>query len=164
MSEEPGVGLTWSSGNVFADLELEDPELLQAKAEMAIAITSTIRKRGLTQVAAARELDTDQAKISAIVRGRLDDFSLSRLMNYARGLGWDIKIGLELNAEPERRGRVTVSRSDAAFSGPSAGVHHEPGPGRTERRGSQSSEPPLVWLQAPTTTTTASFETPPSRN
>jgi predicted XRE-type DNA-binding protein len=57
MSEE--LELTWSSGNVFADLGLDDPDLLLAKADLAIAITGIIRERGLTQAAAARALGVD---------------------------------------------------------------------------------------------------------
>jgi predicted XRE-type DNA-binding protein len=114
MNQEPE--LTWSSGNVFADLGLDDPDLLQTKAELAIAITSIIRERGLTQAAAARELDVDQARISAIVRGRLEDFSLQRLTVLARQLGWDINVGLAPSPEPERQGRMIAFRAKTSES------------------------------------------------
>lgn len=106
MSEEPE--LTWSSGNVFADLGLEDPDLLLAKADLAIAITGLIRERGLTQTAAARELGVDQARISAIMRGRLDGFSLQRLMSFARLLGQDVQITVTPSVDPARPGRMTT--------------------------------------------------------
>jgi predicted XRE-type DNA-binding protein len=106
MSEE--MELTWSSGNVFADLGLEDPDLLLAKADLAIAITGIIRERGLTQAAAARELGVDQARVSAIMRGRLDDFSLQRLMAFARRLGQDVQITVTPSADPARPGRMAT--------------------------------------------------------
>ena len=109
MSEEPE--LTWSSGNVFADLGLKDPDLLRAKAEFAIAITSVIRERDLTQAVAAHEIGADQAKVSALMRGRLEDFSLQRLTVWARRLGLDVQVGLAPSAEPTRQGRLVTYRS-----------------------------------------------------
>jgi predicted XRE-type DNA-binding protein len=109
MSEDPE--LTWGSGNVFADLGLKDPDLLRTKAEFAIAITSVIRERGLTQAVAAQEIGADQAKVSAIMRGRLEEFSLQRLTVWARRLGLDVQVGLAPSAEPARQGRMVAYRS-----------------------------------------------------
>lgn len=110
MSDEAEVTFTPSSGNVFADLGLPDPDLLMAKAEVASAITSIIRERALTQTAAARELGVHQARISAITRGRLDDFSLERLLVFARRLGQDIEITWGPNPEPDHEGRLVARR------------------------------------------------------
>ena len=60
-----------SSGNVFADLGLEDADELLVKAELVRRIGSIIRHRHLTQVEAAKLLGIDQPKISALLRGRL---------------------------------------------------------------------------------------------
>lgn len=109
MSKE--LELTWSSGNVFADLGLDDPDLRLAKADLAIAITRIIKERGLTQAAAAKELGVDQARVSAIVRGRLDDFSLQRLMAFARSLGQDVHISVTPSVDPERPGSLTTHTS-----------------------------------------------------
>jgi predicted XRE-type DNA-binding protein len=116
MTDEAEVTLTPSSGNVFADLGLPDPDLLLAKAEFAIAITTIIRARGLTQTAAARELGVHQSRISAITRGRLDDFSLERLMTFARRLGQDIEINMAPSTEPSGRGRMVARRREGALA------------------------------------------------
>jgi predicted XRE-type DNA-binding protein len=58
----------------------------------AWAIGKTIERRGLTQLLAAEILGTDQAKVSAIVRGRLKDFGVDRLMNYLVALGHDVHV------------------------------------------------------------------------
>lgn len=116
MSDEAEVTLTPSSGNVFADLGLPDPDLLLAKAEFAIAITGIIRERGLTQTAAANELGVHQSRVSAITRGRLDDFSLERLMAFARRLGQDIEISMSPSAEPTRQGRMVARRREGALA------------------------------------------------
>lgn len=83
-----------SSGNVFADLGVANPEKALAKAKLARAICLLIEKEGLTQKAAAERLGIDQPKISALVRGRLADFSTDRLLQLLLRLGHDIKISV----------------------------------------------------------------------
>jgi predicted XRE-type DNA-binding protein len=81
-----------SSGNVFADLGLPDAPELQAKADLAFEISRTIDQRGLTQNEAAEILGVDQPKVSALVRGRLDGFSMERLYRFLNALGKDVEI------------------------------------------------------------------------
>lgn len=114
MSED--IDITPSSGNVFADLGLPDPDVLLAKAELAITISSIIRQRGLTQTAAARELGVHQSRVSAITRGRLDDFSLERLLSFARCLGQDVSIILSPSLEATGQGRMVAQQRDEAMA------------------------------------------------
>ena len=83
-----------SSGNVFADLGLRNPEVLLIKADLMFEISQAIEAQGLTQTAAAELLGIDQPKISALVRGRLSGFSLERLFRYLNALGKDIEIAV----------------------------------------------------------------------
>lgn len=71
-----------SSGNVFSDLGLSNPEERLAKANLAIQINELIKKKKLTQKAAAELLDIDQPKISALSTGRLSGFALERLFRF----------------------------------------------------------------------------------
>jgi predicted XRE-type DNA-binding protein len=100
---------TVSSGNVFADLGLPNPEELLAKAELAHKITVLIRKRGLTQAQAAKLLGVDQPKISYLIRGRLTGFSIERLMRFLLLLGQDIKISVEAAPRNRSQARVLVA-------------------------------------------------------
>ena len=100
---------TVSSGNVFADLGLPNPEEALAKAELAHKITLVIRKRGLTQVQAAALLNLDQPKISALIRGRLSGFSMDRLLRLLLLLGQDIKITVQPCPRSRPRARVQVA-------------------------------------------------------
>ena len=59
--------VTPSTGNVFADLELENADELLVKAELALRITQVIKGHGLTQIAAAKMLGIDQPKVSRLV-------------------------------------------------------------------------------------------------
>jgi predicted XRE-type DNA-binding protein len=98
-----------SSGNVFADLGLPNPEEALAKAELAHKITVLIQERGLTQAQAAKLLGIDQPKVSALIRGRLTGFSLERLMRFLLLFGQDIKITVQATPSTRLRARVLVA-------------------------------------------------------
>ena len=102
-----GPKYTTGSGNVFHDLGFPDAEELRIKAELAMEISEVIESRGLTQVQAAEVLGVDQPKVSALVRGRLDGFSLERLYRFLNSLGRDIQI--TLRDIPKNRGEAGVS-------------------------------------------------------
>jgi predicted XRE-type DNA-binding protein len=115
---------TVSSGNVFADLELPNAEELQAKAALANHIASIVTDLDLTQVETARILRTHQPKVSELLTGRLEGFSIERLIRYLNALDRDVQI--IVSPKPRSRGRATLkvsgkSRSsrisDAACSG-----------------------------------------------
>ncbi len=95
-----------SSGNVFADLGLGDPEGLLAKAELVERIGDIITERKLTQAKAARLLGIDQPKISNLLRGRLDGFSAERLFRFLNALGNDVEIRIR----PARVGEEAQTR------------------------------------------------------
>ncbi|MEI8196827.1 MAG: helix-turn-helix transcriptional regulator [Phycisphaerae bacterium] len=84
-----------SSGNVFADLGVANPEEALAKAQLARAICLLVEKEGLTQQALAQRLGIDQPKVSALVHGRLKDFSTDRLLRLLLRLGHDVKINVQ---------------------------------------------------------------------
>lgn len=81
-----------SSGNVFADLGFAEPEEELARAELAHRIASIIEDRGLTQAEAAAAMGISQPKVSALVRGHLEGYSLERLARYLIALGQDVEI------------------------------------------------------------------------
>ncbi len=100
-----------SSGNVFADLDLPEPETALAKAELARRINAIIRERGLKQAEAARILGIDQAKVSALSCGRLAGFSTERLFRFLNALGRDIQIVIRAKSTSRKRGHVRVMES-----------------------------------------------------
>lgn len=101
-----------SSGNVFADLDIENPEEALTKSELVRQIAKIIKKRKLTQKQAAEILGVDQPKISALIRGRLRSFSLERLIRFLNELGQDVSIMISPVAEPRsERGHTWISES-----------------------------------------------------
>ncbi|HLB56429.1 MAG TPA: helix-turn-helix transcriptional regulator [Coxiellaceae bacterium] len=105
------IKITKSSGNVFADLDIKDAEKYIAKAELARKINSIIEKRRLLQSEAATLLEIDQPKISALSCGRLDDFSLERLITFLNKLDRDVEIFVREphNKRVHKTGHLTVA-------------------------------------------------------
>ena len=102
MSED--IQVERSSGNVFADLGLPNPEEHLVKASIALAIARTIRERGLTQAQAGAILGLAQPKVSNLVRGDLDKFTIDRLLRYMRRLDYDVTI----HFKPKSRQHATM--------------------------------------------------------
>jgi predicted XRE-type DNA-binding protein len=96
------------SGNIYADLGFEEPELEEAKAKLARQIGALIKERRLTQVQAAKILGIDQPKVSALLRGRLGNFSTERLMKLLTRLGQDVEITVQPTASERQAGRIAV--------------------------------------------------------
>lgn len=81
-----------SSGNVFTDMGLQNPEELLIKAELVRQISNTIDKRKINQTEAAQILGIDQPKVSALLRGKLSGFSIERLFRFLNALGNNVEI------------------------------------------------------------------------
>jgi predicted XRE-type DNA-binding protein len=96
-----------SSGNVFTDLGHPDAEDRLAKARLAHIICSIIRSAKLTQVQAGKILGIDQPKISALMRGRLREFSTDRLMRFITQLNHDVVITVR-SAKQHHHGGLKV--------------------------------------------------------
>lgn len=83
-----------SSGNIFADLGLSNPEQEKVKAELTIQLCKIIKNRGLTQVEAAKLLGTTQAQVSALMRGHPTSFSVGRLMKFLNRLNRHVELNV----------------------------------------------------------------------
>jgi predicted XRE-type DNA-binding protein len=94
---------------VFADLGLPNPELALAKAELVQRIRVVITERGLTQKEAAKLLGLDQPKVSALVRGRVEGFSIDRLFRFLNALGHRVEIKIRPTAEKAESGTVVIT-------------------------------------------------------
>jgi predicted XRE-type DNA-binding protein len=91
------------SGNVFADLGVPNPEEALAKSNLVSRIVDIIQERKLTQVQAAKVLGVDQPKVSALMRGRISDFSIERLFRFLMLLGQDVRITVTPQASSRRK-------------------------------------------------------------
>ena len=87
--------ITKSSGNIFADLGLANPDEMLVKAKIVHKIEQEIKSRKLTQAEAAMLMDIRQPRVSKIVNGRFHDISETKLMHCLNKLGYNIKIQVE---------------------------------------------------------------------
>ena len=101
------IKVTPSSGNVFADLNLPNPEERLVKATIALSIGELIEKRGLTQEEAGAILGLPQSSVSNLVRGKLGKFTIDRLLRYMRKLDYDVTISFKL--KPKSREEATIN-------------------------------------------------------
>jgi len=81
-----------SSGNVFADLGLPNPEEQLVKSKLAAALQRSMADMGLTQTVAATLTGIPQPKLSKILRGRFEGISETRLAEALCKLGHDVEI------------------------------------------------------------------------
>jgi len=91
------------SGNIYADLGVAHPQEARAKADLAHRIVDIIAARKLTQVQAGKVLGVDQPKVSALMRGRLTDFSIERLLRFLLLLGQDVHIAVTARPHSSRK-------------------------------------------------------------
>ncbi|HXM89724.1 MAG TPA: XRE family transcriptional regulator, partial [Candidatus Acidoferrum sp.] len=70
-------------------------------------IGQIVARRGLSQVKAAAVLGVDQPKVSAIVRGHLEKFSIERLCELLTRLGCDVDIRVQ-EKKKSARGRMRI--------------------------------------------------------
>jgi predicted XRE-type DNA-binding protein len=97
-----------SSGNVFADLNLHNPDEMPIKAELVRQIGEIIDKQKLTQTETAKLLGIDQPKVSALLRGKITGFSLERLFRFLNALERDVEIAVKSKPNSRKSARVKV--------------------------------------------------------
>ena len=95
------VKLIRSSGNVFRDLGFspDEAEYLKVRAELMVNLQKMITARGLKQAEAADLLGVTQPRVSDLMRGRIDLFSIDTLIDMFARLGVRAKLVLQ----PSRR-------------------------------------------------------------
>ena len=93
--KEPVVN---SSGNVFADLGFDSAEaaILQMRSRLMNDLRNYIEVNKLTQTEAAQRFGVTQSRVSDLIRGKWERFSLEMLITLEARIGR--KVTLELVA------------------------------------------------------------------
>lgn len=101
---------TKSSGNVFADLGLENSEELLAKSTLARTIREIIKHRNLTQTQAAKLLETHQTQVSRLNSGEgIDSMSIDLLLTWLTRLDRNVTLTVKRAPKNQDFGRIQVS-------------------------------------------------------
>ncbi|HYR56705.1 MAG TPA: helix-turn-helix transcriptional regulator [Myxococcaceae bacterium] len=100
--------VTESGGNVFEDLGLEDASELAIKSDLVAAIYRTITAQGFkNQTEAAVRMGIDQPRVSKLLRGYFDEYSVEKLLEFLAALGNDIEIRVSRQTKA-KRGHIRV--------------------------------------------------------
>lgn len=87
-----------SSGNVYLDLGFPhgEAESLLMRSKLMSMLDTTIRERDLTQTRAARLLGVSQPRVSDVIRGRIERFTIDALVEMLANAG----VRLDIVARP----------------------------------------------------------------
>ena len=81
-----------SSGNIFRDLEIPDPEEHLAKCRIVFIIDDIITKRRLRRSKAAKILGIRKSELSDLLDGLFRDFSMTALFLMLEKLNHEIEV------------------------------------------------------------------------
>jgi predicted XRE-type DNA-binding protein len=95
-----------SSGNIFADMGLPNPEERLLKAKLARLVNRTIQKKNWTQTYTAKVLGITQPDVSDLSRGRLKNFSVERLLYFLSKL--DRRVTITVSGEGDALPREEI--------------------------------------------------------
>ncbi len=85
-----------SSSNIFTDLDLEPAEtaILHMRAKLMTDLRLYIQSSGMTQMQAAEQLGIAQSRVSDLVRGKWEKFSLEMLITLEARAGRQVTLEL----------------------------------------------------------------------
>jgi predicted XRE-type DNA-binding protein len=91
------------SNNVFRDLGFPEEQArnLLLRSQIMICIEQFVERGGLTQGRAAALLGLTQPRLNALLKGKIDQFSLDALVNTATRAGLHVELHVTL---PKRAG------------------------------------------------------------
>jgi len=83
-----------SSGNVFIDLgySTDEAAILQMRADLMSDLRKFIKAKRLTQTKAAEILGISQSRVSDLIRGKWERFSLEMLITLATRAGMHVTL------------------------------------------------------------------------
>ena len=102
-----------STDNIFADLGLKNAEELKARSDLMSEVVNIIKNSALSQKEIAEVLGISAPKVSALMTGRINDFSNDTLVHYLTLLGCNVEIRVTRRHRISRvtkRGKVNVKR------------------------------------------------------
>jgi predicted XRE-type DNA-binding protein len=103
-----------STDNIFADLGLKNAEELKARSDLMSEVVTIIRNSGLSQKEIAAILGISAPKVSALMTGKINDFSNDTLVHYLTLLGCNVEIRVmpqrRVTSRAMKRGRIHVKR------------------------------------------------------
>lgn len=96
-----------SSGNVFADLGLEDSEELQARGLIGHHVLQLLKETTLKQRDMAELLGIKQSEVSHLLNGHFSRFSTDKLLDFLKRMNQKVTIRISPHHQGEPYHQVT---------------------------------------------------------
>lgn len=80
------------SGNIFADLNVPNPEECLLKSRLVGELHRIIQERGFTQAQAGALVGLSEPKMNDVLNGRLRGYSVERLFRMVNALGHSVEV------------------------------------------------------------------------
>ncbi len=98
-----------SSGNVFADLGLDEADELYTRAALGAQVVTLLKEEGYTQVEASRLLGIKQPEVSALMCAKFHRFSQERLIGFLNKLNLKVTIQISRHQHGEPFQQVSIA-------------------------------------------------------
>ncbi|PIP73481.1 MAG: XRE family transcriptional regulator [Nitrospinae bacterium CG22_combo_CG10-13_8_21_14_all_47_10] len=98
-----------SSGNVFADLGLDESEELLTRAKLGHSVRMILEKKKLKQREIGKLLDIKQPEVSNLMNGRYTLFSQERLFGFLNNLDRKITVQVTRRRKGESLQEVVLA-------------------------------------------------------
>lgn len=92
--KEPEIEFEEGSGNIYADLGLEDADELFARAQIGFCVFKILKERKLKQRETAALLGIAQSDVSHLMNGHFSRFTTDKLLNFLKRL--DRKVTIQI--------------------------------------------------------------------
>jgi predicted XRE-type DNA-binding protein len=109
MSRQETEGYEIGSGNVFADLELEDADELLTRAKLGHTVRMILTKKKLKQREIAALLEIDQAEVSKLMNGQYHLFAEGRLFGFLNRLNKKVTVTITSRRRGEKPQEVVFA-------------------------------------------------------
>lgn len=98
-----------SSGNVFADLNLEDADELLTRGKIGIVVLRLLKQRNLKQREISNLLGIPQPEVSHLMKGEFQRFSEGKLLIFLKRLDTEITLHLRPRHAENQSAETVIS-------------------------------------------------------
>lgn len=97
------------SGNVFADLELDDADELFTRSQIGFYLYEIIKQRNLKQKEIATLLGISQPDVSHLMNGHFSRFTTDKLLDFLKRLNLKVTISISPHQDGEPFQQIAYS-------------------------------------------------------
>jgi predicted XRE-type DNA-binding protein len=107
--KKPEIEFEESSGNIFADLGMEDADELLARAQIGVGLLKILLARKLKQREIAVILGIAQPDVSHLMNGHFNRFTTEKLLDFLKRLNQKIVIQVSDHRQGEPYQQITFA-------------------------------------------------------